>query len=81
MNSFDTWHGKYLIIIFVMLYDKAQIHLGTKNVARELKKVCQGTARTEGKTWFRQLNDKSELRVCVHVHFSVCLIHYALMHT
>ena len=36
------------------------IHLGTKNVAKILKKVCVGTAAQRGKTWFPELADKSK---------------------
>ena len=33
---------------------------GTKNVAKQLKTVCQGAKKNEGKTWFAQLADKSK---------------------
>ena len=32
--------------------------IGTKNVAKEMKKICQGKVRDRGKTWFPQLVDK-----------------------
>ena len=31
---------------------------GTKGVARDMKKVCSGAQRDEGKTWFSELSDK-----------------------
>ena len=33
---------------------------GTKNVAKQLKTLCQGAKKNEGKTWFAQLADKSK---------------------
>ena len=32
--------------------------IGTKNVVKAVKKVAQGPAKDEGKTWFIQLKDK-----------------------
>ena len=32
--------------------------IGTKGVARDMKKVCSGAQRDEGKTWFTELSDK-----------------------
>lgn len=34
------------------------INIGTKNVAKELKKVCRGAVRGRDVTWFTQLSDK-----------------------
>ena len=31
-------------------------HAGTKNVAKELKKICAGTVKTRDKTWFAELS-------------------------
>ena len=33
---------------------------GTKNVAKQLKTLCQGAKKNDGKTWFAQLADKSK---------------------
>lgn len=33
-------------------------HVGTKVVARDMKKVCADAKRDEGKTWFTELSDK-----------------------
>lgn len=33
---------------------------GTKGVARDMKKVCSGAQRDEGKTWFSELADKAK---------------------
>lgn len=35
--------------------------LGTKNVAKGMRKITVGPKRSEGKTWFSQLSDKSKL--------------------
>ena len=32
---------------------------GTKNVAKEMKKIAQGELKREGITWFTELSDKS----------------------
>ena len=37
---------------------------GTKNVAKEMRKICAGTVQNRDKTWFSELSDKS---VCVCV--------------
>ena len=34
------------------------VHVGTKNVAKELKKICQGANKWEGVNWWRELADK-----------------------
>ena len=36
-------------------------YVGTKNVAKMLKKVCVGTVAQRGKTWFPEFTDKSML--------------------
>ena len=43
------------------------LHVGTKNAAKKLAKVCYGTLKQEGKTWFRQLSDKSVFKCSLHV--------------
>ena len=35
--------------------------VGTKNVAKELKKIAQGRVRDRNVTWFPELVDKREL--------------------
>ena len=35
---------------------------GTKNVTKEMRKICAGTVQNRDKTWFSELSDKS---VCV----------------
>ena len=35
--------------------------LGTKNVAKGMRKITVGPKKSEGKTWFSQLSDKSKL--------------------
>ena len=32
--------------------------IGTKGVAKEMKKICSGTRRDEGVKWFTELSDK-----------------------
>ena len=39
---------------------------GTKNAAKEIKKVCAGPKRTEGKIWFSELADKSMIFTSMH---------------
>ena len=41
-------------------YNIIWAYIGTKNVAKSVKKVAQGGVRSEGKTWFAELSDKSE---------------------
>ena len=38
-------------------------YIGTKNVAKAVKKVTTGGVKSEGKTWFAQLSDKSKWQV------------------
>ena len=37
------------------------LYTGTKGVAKQLKKVAVGAARSEGVTWFHQLSDKRKM--------------------
>ena len=43
------------------------VHVGTKNAAKEIAKVCHGTLNQEEKKWFRQLSDKSVFICGIHV--------------
>ncbi len=53
-NSYDTWHGMlHNYWMYASLW-----YLGTKNVARELKKVTEGRVRYRNVTWFPELTDK-----------------------
>ena len=45
------------------------INKGTKNVAKELKKICRGAVRGRDVTWFTQLSDKG---VYIHVLIDLC---------
>ena len=36
----------------------SKIYVGTKGVARDMKKITSGTRREEGITWFTELSDK-----------------------
>ena len=54
----------------------ACIHAGTKNVAREMKKVAVGKVSMMGKTWFSELSDKSELNIM----FDACTRHFIFNH-
>ena len=40
------------------MYAFSYAHTGTKNVAKEIKKIATGTAKTEGQKWFGELSDK-----------------------
>eukprot|EP00731_Ephydatia_muelleri_P015970 Em0009g394a len=39
---------------------------GTKNVVKQLRRICAGTVRTRDRTWFTELSDKAR---CTKVHF------------
>ena len=45
-------------------------HAGTKNVAKELKKICAGTVKTRDKTWFAELSDKGRIELRCPFFFS-----------
>ena len=47
--------------------------VGTKNVAKELKKITSGRVRDRGVTWFPELIDKSVLCACCYMGL-VCFI-------
>ena len=53
---------------------------GTKNVAKQMRKIACGTQKTEGKSSFPELSDKCKLFYCV---FEVCgyLVHNNYGHT
>ena len=39
--------------------------IGTKNVARAMKKVSVGTVAARNKTWFPELSDKCKSDTCI----------------
>eukprot|EP00731_Ephydatia_muelleri_P023827 Em0016g98a len=43
---------------------------GTKNVAKEMRKICAGTVRNRDKTWFSELSDKART---TNVHLYWCM--------
>eukprot|EP00731_Ephydatia_muelleri_P015779 Em0009g203a len=43
---------------------------GTKNVAKQLHRICAGTVRTRDRTWFTELSDKAR---CTKVHLYWCM--------
>eukprot|EP00731_Ephydatia_muelleri_P029616 Em0021g139a len=43
---------------------------GTKNVAKEMRKICAGTVRNRDKTWFSELSDKART---TKVHLYWCM--------
>ena len=47
---------------------------GTKNVARELKKVSVGRATAKGKTWFPEISDNSMCNFLPVLHVYTCII-------
>ena len=59
LNSYDTWHGKalYFILIILMI---TFVNVGSKNVAKIMAKITAGPAKSRGVTWFPELVDKSE---------------------
>ena len=46
------------------------IHVGTKNVWKQMLKISQGRVRDRGVTWFPELVDKSQ---CIHHAMTVCV--------
>ncbi|KAL5483752.1 hypothetical protein EMCRGX_G020164 [Ephydatia muelleri] len=46
------------------------ISSGTKNVAKEMRKICAGTVRNRDKTWFSELSDKART---TNVHLYWCM--------
>ena len=58
LNSYDTWHG--VVADFAMLLIVSVLYLGTKNVAKSMRKISCGTKKSEGKSWFVELSDKCE---------------------
>lgn len=71
VNSYDTWHGQLQVvqnlcmcmqnvISLVCVYSYVCTLVGTKNVAKEMKKITQGTKKDKGTKWFPEFADKSE---------------------
>ena len=56
LNSYDTWHG--VVADFPMLLMVSVLYLGTKNVAKSMRKISCGAKRTEEKSWFVELSNK-----------------------
>ncbi len=56
VNSYDTWHGNndFYHYDYFICYKC----LGTKNVARQMKKITEGRVRDRDLTWFPELTDK-----------------------
>ena len=57
LNSYDTWHGEvtdFLLLLTII----SVLYLGTKNVAKSMKKISCGSKKAEGKSWFVELSDK-----------------------
>ena len=59
VGCFISWHTNVYYTL-----------LGTKNVAKELKKICLGANKWEGIHWWRELADK---RKAVYIHHLLCL--------
>ena len=58
VNSYDTWHGKMHQTSGSGLFMLILPFEGTKNVAKEMKKITDGLVRNRGVTWFPELVDK-----------------------
>ena len=56
------------LVGYVQDFTYMEIHVGTKNAAKEVAKVCHGTLKQEGKTWFHQLSDKSMFKFAETYH-------------
>ena len=54
LNSYDTWHGNIASMLLSLQFSMSEMN----NVVKAMKKVGQGAAKEEGKTWFIQLKDK-----------------------
>ena len=85
VNSYDTWHGMFRITIVSVLtllckaLDTHSCHfIGTKNVAKELRKITEGRVRDRDVSWFPELYYKSKMlytalctsdiiHICVHL--------------
>lgn len=78
VNSYDTWHGMttwmYQVCSDILLY-----YPGTKNVAKEMKKVSEGLVRNRGVTWFPELADKCSC-VCVTLVYDTTVYQYYCVH-
>ena len=64
LNSYDTWHGMHYLEVYSSVQHLSYLSIfveGTKNVAKAIKKVAQGSAKWEGNKWFRELSDKCML--------------------
>ena len=61
INSYDTWHGIFLIYLKNPFLIKRMHTIGTKNVVKKVKKVAEGKVKDEGKVWFKELRDKRML--------------------
>lgn len=58
LNSYDTWHGNYGCLYDNIMCKHLHNYAGTKNVAKQMKKVSTGTKKNLGKSWFHELSDK-----------------------
>ena len=58
LNSYGMWHG--VVADFPMLLMVSVLYLGTKNVAKSMRKISCGAKKSEGKSWFVELSDKCE---------------------
>ena len=81
VNSYDTWHGMFRITIcsvLTLLYKTLDTHschfIGTKNVAKELRKITEGRIRDRDISWFPELYDKSKMPL-------YCTVQYLRHHT
>ena len=75
LDSYDTWHGMYqcvcgyvctnymYIVVYTYTYNNCY-GTGTKNVAKEMKKITEGWVKERGKNWFPELADKSNDNMC-----------------
>lgn len=57
---------EHCILVFVYCLHST---IGTKGVAKEMKKICSGPRCDEGVKWFTELSDKGLGRLCLRVCF------------
>ena len=52
--NYNTWYG--VVADFPILHVVIVLYLGTKNVAKSMRKISCGAKKSEGKSWFVQTN-------------------------
>ena len=61
LNSYDTWHGKFIHCSYIFYTYYYVIHNCRHKKAKELSKITKGLVKERGKKWHPELSDK---RMC-----------------